>query len=224
MFFRFDKLVALYICCLALVELMGAKTFPLLHIGSLHLNASVAIFLVPILFTITDVVVEVYGKQRARSLVRTGLAVIAMFFLFALLATHLPPSARFMGSEAAYDKIFGSTARIAAASLVAFGVSELLDVAVFAKLRERMHKRALWLRNNVSNFVGQFVDTTLFITLAFYALDKSFGANFGFLLGLIMPYWLLKCALSVIETPLVYWGVRWLRRDKQGLKLVEEKA
>lgn len=222
--FRFDKLVALYICCLALVEFMGAKTFPLATIGSFNLNASVAIFLVPILFTITDVVVEIYGRERARHLVRTGIGVIFVFFLFALLATHLPPSARFAGQEAAYDAIFGGAIRIAGASLVAFGVSELLDVYIFSKLRERLGKKALWLRNNVSNFIGQFADTTLFITLAFYALDKPFSSNASFLAGIILPYWLLKCAMSVVETPLVYLGVRWLRGEKpaQAVQLAKE--
>lgn len=213
--FRFDKLVALYICCLALMEFMGAKTFPLATIGSFHLNASVAIFVIPLVFTISDVVVEVYGRRRARQLVWTGMGVIFLFFCFALLATALPPSARFAGQEAAYDAIFGGAIRIAIASLVAFGLAELLDVFVFSKLRERLGKKALWLRNNVSNFVGQFADTTLFITLAFYAFDKPFGANAAFLIGIILPYWLLKCAMSVIETPLVYLGVRWLRGNKE---------
>ena len=215
--FRFDKLVALYICCLALAELMGAKTFPLATIGSLHLNASVAIFVVPLLFTISDVVVEVYGRARARQLVWTGMGAILLLFCFAWLATSLPSSTRFAGQEAAYDAIFGGALRIAMASLVAFGLAELLDVLVFSKIRERFGKQALWLRNNVSNFVGQFADTTVFISLAFYAFDRSLGANVGFLVGLILPYWLLKCAMSVIETPLVYLGVRWLRGEKKEL-------
>jgi uncharacterized integral membrane protein (TIGR00697 family) len=92
----------------------------------------------------------------------------------------------------------------------------LLDVMVFSRLREVMHKKALWFRNNVSNIVSQFFDTTLFITLAFYAFDKPFSNNFSFLLGLILPYWLLKCAMSVIETPLVYAGVAWLKGEKKA--------
>jgi uncharacterized integral membrane protein (TIGR00697 family) len=224
--FRFDKLVALYICCLAVAELMGTKSFPIATIGHFNLTASVAIFVIPVLFTITDVVVEVYGRQRARQLVWTGLGVIAVFFLFALLATHLPPTARFAGKEAAYDAVFSSAARIAIASLVAFAVSELLDVYIFSKLRDKMKQKALWFRNNASNFVGQFVDTVLFMFLAFYAFDKPLNDNFGFLAGIILPYWLLKCAMSVIETPLVYLGVRWLRGEKPEpkLKLAKETA
>ncbi|HEX3082502.1 MAG TPA: queuosine precursor transporter, partial [Candidatus Saccharimonadia bacterium] len=115
-------------------------------------------------------------------------------------------------------KVFGTTVRIAAASLTAFGLASLLDVMVFSRMREAMHKKALWLRNNVSNFVSQLFDTTIFITLAFYALDKPFNDNFSFLLGIIVPYWLLKCLMSVIETPLVYAGVAWLRSGDKKVK------
>jgi uncharacterized integral membrane protein (TIGR00697 family) len=88
-------------------------------------------------------------------------------------------------------------------------------VLIFTKIRQRLGNKALWLRNNVSNFVAQFADTTLFITLAFYNFALPFDQNWGFLLSLILPYWLLKCAVSVIETPFVYWGVNWLRNDQQ---------
>jgi uncharacterized PurR-regulated membrane protein YhhQ (DUF165 family) len=49
------------------------------------------------------------------------------------------------------------------------------------------------------------------MTLAFYAFDRSLGSNFAFLTSLILPYWLLKCFMSVLETPFVYVGVKWLR-------------
>lgn len=213
---RLDLLVALYIFCIAVAELMGAKTFPIGTIWGFHLNASVAILVIPLMFTAIDVVVEVYGRERARSMVACGMFVIFLIMVYAFLATHLPPSTRFAPTEAAYDKVFGTTVRIAAASLIAFGAASLLDVLVFSRLREKMKGKALWFRNNASNVVSQLFDTTLFITLAFYALDKPLGDNFSFLLGLIIPYWLLKCLMSVIETPLVYAGVAWLKGEKKA--------
>ena len=57
-------------------------------------------------------------------------------------------------------------------------------------------------------------DTTIFITLAFYATNRSLNDNFAFLGGIILPYWLLKCFMSVIETPFVYLGVKWLKEKK----------
>lgn len=212
---KFDLLISVYIACIALAELMGAKTFPLIKILGFQLNASVAIFVLPLIFTINDVITEVHGKERTRSVIRSGLLVIFIILLFSLLATSLPPSFRFQNSEAAYDKIFGLSARIAAASLTAFAIAEFMDVFIFVKIREKLGKKALWLRNNVSNFIAQFIDTFIFMFLAFYALDKSFDSNIGFLFSLIIPYWLLKCSMSIIETPLVYLGVTWLKEEKR---------
>lgn len=212
---KFDLLVSIYIFCIAVSELMGAKTFPLINLFGYQLNASVAIFVLPLIFTINDVITEVYGKERTRSVIRSGLLIILFILLFSLLATNLPPSLRFQKTENAYDTIFGLSARIAAASLTAFALAEFMDVFIFAKIREKLGKKALWLRNNASNFVSQFLDTSVFMFLAFYAFDKGFGDNFSFLVSLILPYWLLKCFMSVIETPLVYLGVKWLKKDKE---------
>ena len=209
-----DLLVSIYIACIAIAELMGAKTFPLAIPGLPTLNASVAIFVLPLVFTINDVITEVYGKERARSVVRSGLVVIVLLLLFSLLATHLPPSGRFVVSELAYDTIFGLSARISLSSLIAFAVAEFMDILVFSKIRQKIGTKALWLRNNVSNMISQLIDTVILMTLAFYSLNQDIMSNVSFLLSLIIPYWLLKCSMSVIETPLVYWGVKWLKEDK----------
>lgn len=210
---KLDLLISIYIGLIAISELMGGKTFPLLTFP-FKLNASVAIFTLPFIFTINDVITEVYGKERTRSVIRSGLIVIALFFIFAVFATSLPPSTRFQTSEKAYDTIFGQSARIALASLIAFTIAEFTDVLVFIKLRQKFGKNSLWLRNNLSNFISQFMDTTIFMVLAFYALNKPVGDNVSFLTSLILPYWLLKCTMSIIETPLVYLGVKWLKKDK----------
>ena len=211
---RFDLLVAVYIFCIAVSELMGAKTFPLANLFGYQLNASVAIFVLPLVFTVNDVITEVHGKERAKSVIRSGLVVVALILLFSLLAVHLPPSGRFRSTESAYDAIFGLSARIAAASLTAFAIAEFLDVMIFVKIRQKLGKKALWLRTNLSNFGAQLVDTTVFISLAFYSLNRPFGNNVSFLISLIVPYWLLKCFMSVVETPLVYVGVKWLKQEK----------
>jgi queuosine precursor transporter len=208
---KMDLLIALYIFCVAVSELMGAKTFPVFDWGWVRLNASVAVFVIPLIFTINDVVTEVYGKERARSIIRSSLVVIFLMLLYSLLVTNLPPSKRFASSEGAYDAVFGLSARISAASLVAFILSDFLDVYVFVWLREKFGKGRLWLRNNVSNFISQFIDSGTFLILAFYAFDQSFSSNFSFIMSLLIPYWFLRCALSVLETPLVYLGVKWLK-------------
>lgn len=211
---KFDLLISIYIFCIAVAELMGGKTFPLPKIGPWQLNASVAIFVIPLIFTINDVITEVFGKERTRSVIRSGLIVIFLILIASVFFTQLPPSKRFIANESAYDAIFGLSARIAAASLTAFALAEFLDVIIFARIREALGKGRLWLRNNASNFAAQFVDTVVFITLAFYTFDKPLANNAAFLWSLILPYWLLKCFMSVIETPFVYLGVAWLKNDK----------
>ncbi len=192
-------------------ELMGAKTFPITTIGSFHLNATVVIFILPFIYAANDIIVEVYGKARAQSIVRSSLFMIFFLLLFSLLATHLPPSKRFNPTEPAYETVFGISARFSAASLLAFAISEFTDVFIFSKLKEKLGKKKLWLRTNVSNFVSEFLDTAIFMTLAFYALDVSVASNFSFIAGIAFPYWVLRCFMSIIETPLVYIGVKWLK-------------
>lgn len=209
---RMDLLIALYIFCIGAAELMGAKTFPLLE-WPFKLNASVAIFTVPLIFSINDIITEVYGKTRARSIVRAGLFVIVVTILYSWLTTSLPPSARFAPNEAAYDTIFTFSIRMSIASLAAFAISQFLDVYLFSRIREQFSNSKLWLRNNVSNIFAQFVDTVVFIVLAFYSFETSFGANAAFLWSIILPYWMLKNVMSALITPVVYAGVKWLKKD-----------
>ena len=212
---KMDLLIAIYIFCIVTAETMGGKTFPLANIFGFQLNASVAIFLIPLIFSINDIITEVFGKERTRSIIRSGLITVFLIFLASIAFTLLPPSTRFAPTEASYDAIFGLSARIAAASLTAFALAEFLDVYIFAKVRQMLGKKSLWLRVNVSNFAAQFVDTVVFMTLAFYAFNQPFSQNLIFLTGLILPYWLLKCFMSVIETPFVYLGVNWLKGGKK---------
>lgn len=212
---KFDILIALYVFGIMVVELMGAKTFPVATIGNFHLTASVAIFVMPLLYTSIDVIVEVYGKQRARSVIRAGLMIVILQVLAAYLFTSLPSSNEFINNSTAYNTIFGTSIRFGLASILAFAASELLDVAVFSKLRQKMNKKGLWLRNNAANFISQFIDSVVWTTLAFYAFNQSLDNNFALIAGIVVPYYLVRCAMSVVETPLVYIGVHWIKRPSQ---------
>lgn len=220
---KFDVIVALYVFGIMVVELMGAKTFPIVGFGWLHLNSSVAIFALPLLFTLTDVVAEVHGRARARGLVRIGLVVVVLQILTAALFTALPSSEKFAWGATAYNTIFGVSIRFGIASVVAFMMAEFLDVIVFTRLHQVLGKKGLWLRNNVSNFFSQFIDVLVWTTIAFYTFGESFSANSRYILGIIVPYWLVRCTLSLVETPIVYAGVRWLGGNKAA-HLKQEEA
>lgn len=205
---KMDLVLALYIFGVIAAEVFGGKTIKL---GSLSWHASAAIFVVPLLFATVDIVTEVYGKARARSMVYCGLVCVFLLILYSALATSLPPTDRYAPNESSFDKVFHSSIRLSAASLTAFAVSELLDVAIFANLRQRLNGRALWFRNAVTNFVSQFADAAVFLSLAFYATSQTLGSNISFIWSLLFPYWVLRCLLTIAETPVVYFGVWWLR-------------
>lgn len=198
--------------CILLAEIFGIKTIPVgdhvsFGFGPIfirELKVSVAIFLLPLIFSLNDIVIEVWGRNTAKTIYRMGLACIVGLALFSFFATRLPVSQLFSGSEAAYDAIFGQTMRIAIASIIAFGISDLLDIMIFARMRAKIS--SLGVRSNVSNILSQFVDTALFVYLAFYS------GNHAMIWGIILPYWIFKCGMSVITTPLVYLGVKWARK------------
>jgi hypothetical protein len=208
---KMDFLVALYITCLALAEIMSMKTIPLFKVFNYQLNVSVGIFVFPILFAINDVITEVKGKERAKQLVFSSLIMVAIIMAYSIFVTWLPESARFNDGEA-YNLIFSRAARISFASLVAFLVSGLLDVAIFHRIKVKTKGKMLWLRSNASNFISQLVDTFIFISIAFYSFQYGINSNLSFIFSIVIPYWLLKCFMSVVETPLTYWGVKWLSK------------
>lgn len=219
---RFDVIVALYIFGIVAAQLMGAKVVPFGSIFGLPLSISVAVFLMPLLFTITDIVVEVHGKNRARSLVWTGLIIVVLLAIYTLFVTALPPAGRYVGSNEAYMEVFGTSVRFALASVAAFLAAETIDVLIYSKLRERMKKKGMWLRNNVSNFIGQFIDSAVFVVIAFYMLDANISHNAIYLIGIVLPYWIVRCAMSIAGTPLAYAGVRFLKtRDLQKQEATE---
>jgi len=208
---KLDVFLALYITSLVAAELIGSKITTIL--GA---NISVGIVAFPITFLINDIVTEVAGKERARHFVKTGLVMLVVLFAMVYIARLLPP-ASFYENNPAYETVFANSLRIIIASLSAFVVSELLDISIFSKIKERM-KRLLWFRVNVSNIVSQFIDTTVFTFIAFYLVTPAYDIEK--MISLILPYWALKILFSFVQTPLAYAGVWWLKKssaeEKQG--------
>lgn len=199
---KLDVLLAIYITSLVAAELIGSKITTIL--GA---NISVGIIAFPLTFLINDIVTEIAGKERARHFVRTGLIMLIMLFGFVLIARELPAASFYTHNEA-YETVFGNSLRIIIASLSAFIISELLDIAIFSKIKERL-KKYLWLRVNASNIISQFIDTLIFTFVAFYMVTDAYNVEKMF--ALILPYWGLKILFSFVQTPLAYVGVWWLR-------------
>ena len=208
---KLEIIVGLYIFFLMASETMGMKLIHLFDIGDLQLNTSVAIFALPFIFSINDIIIEVYGINRARALTRLGFFIIVLIALFCIFFTALPSSPKFASMHDSYNAVFSFSIRVSIASLTAFAVAQFTDIWIFKKIRTRFGKKALWFRNNVSNIIGLLIDTTIFMLIARYDTSTDLASNIPFLIGLILPYWLIKCFMSALITPFTYLGVKWLR-------------
>lgn len=201
-------LLALFVGLLVGMNLLGGKIISLIGIST-----SVGIFMAPFTFLITDIVEEVCGKKVTRSFLFSGVAVLLVIFIYTAIFIKIPPAERFE-FDAEYKIIFGGSLRILIASIVAFALAQLHDIWAFNFWKTKTHGKFLWLRNNLSTMFSQAIDTLVFMFIAFYQLTPKFDALF--ILQLALPYYLLKIIFAALDTPLVYLGVRWLR--KSGVK------
>jgi uncharacterized integral membrane protein (TIGR00697 family) len=175
-------------------------------------QASVGILLFPILFLVTDIIEEVHGKKKAQEFVIIGFITLIIVLIVTVIAVVLPFAERSLVKEE-YTFIFSTTIRIFIASITAFLVAQLHDVWAFNFWRQKTKGKYLWLRNNLSTIVSQFLDTTLFMFIAFYNISPQFNVEYIF--TLIIPYWLVKILFAIFDTPFCYLGVRWLQSSKK---------
>lgn len=157
-----------------------------------------------ITFVCTDVISEVWGKARAENAVFGGFAALAAVFALVQMSL-LWPKAPFWRDAEAFQTILGSTSRIIVASFIAYLVSQYHDVWAFHFWRSKTRTRHLWLRNNLSTVVSQFLDSLVFIVIAFYGVIPVWPLIFG--------QWIIKCAIAVLDTPVIYLMVWLLRRS-----------
>jgi len=201
---KLSFLLGMFTALLVAVNFLGIKVIPFLGVST-----SVGIFLVPLTFLITDIVAEVYGKHISRKFVFSGMISLVVVLLATTVFIQLPPHERFENNEQ-YRTVFGASLRITAASLAAFGLSQFHDIWAFEFWKKKTEGKYLWLRNNLSTMVSQAIDTLVFMFLAFYMISPKFDALF--ILELAWPYYLFKIGFAALDTPLVYAGVKWLRK------------
>lgn len=200
---RLYTIFGLFIAFMIGMNVLGGKIVPL---GPFQV--SVAFLIVPLSFLMTDIVEEVYGKKKAREFVIAGVISLIVFLGFIILFLVLPPAERFIHNEE-YKTIFGTSARIVFASIVAFLLSQFHDVWAFNYWKTATKGKMLWLRTNISTVMSMVVDTFVFMFLAFYMLTPMFTA--GFIIQMIIPYLIFKIVWGLASTPLVYVGAAWLR-------------
>jgi uncharacterized integral membrane protein (TIGR00697 family) len=162
----------------------------------------------PISYVFGDVLTEVYGYARARRVIWAGFAGLAFAAIMAAVVVALPP-APFWKNQEAYEIAFGTTWRIAAASMFAYFCGEFANSFVLAKMKILTAGKWLWTRTIGSTIVGEAVDSALFYPLAFY--------NSGIMPNEILPAIMLaqfvgKVGVEVLFTPLTYKVVGFLKR------------
>ncbi len=193
--------LTIYLTALFASNTLGIKLMP--FVFGTHL--STAIFVFPIVFLMTDVVGEVYGRTVARTFVRMGLYSTLVFLVFNLISNATPASPEF-AMNPAYNQIFGLSFRFALASLVAFLIGEYQDVFTFFLLRRVLKGRWFGLRSTLSNVWSQFLDSAIWFAIAFAGVYP-----FRVIVLTMIPWWLFKVGMGIVYTPLSYVGLRLLR-------------
>lgn len=194
---------AVYLASLFAANTLGLKIMPFI----LGLHVSVAVFSFPFVFLTTDVIGEVYGKRMAKLFVLAGFIATALFVAYSLLSLALPWDPAGEWVHASYNTVFGISLRIAIASLVAFAIAECQDVISFFFFRKRFGESHFWIRSNLSNLWSQFLDTILFMVIAFAGVYPT-----PVLIRIIITWWLFKVAMGFLYTPLSYVGLWFFRK------------
>jgi len=175
-------------------------------IGTVSFGAGVLFF--PISYVFGDILTEVYGYARSRRVIWAGFG--GLFFAAAMSAVvvWLPP-APFWKNQAAYEIAFGSTWRIAGASLIAFLCGEFVNSFVLAKMKILTDGRWLWTRTIGSTIFGEGVDSVLFYPLAFWGSGLIPDDR---LPQIMLVQFITKVTVEVVFTPITYAVVGWLKR------------
>lgn len=182
---------------------------PMVGLGPLAVEAGIFAFL--LLVTISSAVAELHGRQVANRLVQIGFLPLIASILISILVLAAPAAGDMDPERAkAFALMMGGTPRIWLGGIIAYGISQTLNVTLFAALKGREGSRMLWLRAATASILSQIVDTLLFVTIAFYGV---------FPIGeLLLGQMLAKVLLSaILVPPVIYLLVGLGRRlDRPG--------
>ena len=152
----------------------------------------------------TDILNEKYGKQGARKGVYMGffsLITTTVLMQFSLLYTPLADKAALETSDSLH-LLFGLLPWIAVGSLAAYLVSQLFDVFIYSKIRQKTGERKLWLRTTGSTVLSQLLDTLTFCAIAFHDMPFSIWWQ------IFITTYLAKFVVAWFATPFMYWAKR----------------
>jgi len=198
--------LTLYIGSLFAANTLGIKLMPFLF--GTHL--SVAVFSFPIVFCMTDVIAEVYGKKMANNFVIAGIISIILLLFYSFISTITPWAQAGLWVKDGYNQIFGLSARFSIASLVAFAIGQYQDVISFFFLKKQIGEKKFWLRANLANAWSELFDTVVFMSIAYIGVLPVHT-----ILLIIIPWWLYKIFMGSLLTPLSYLGIYLLKDNEK---------
>jgi uncharacterized integral membrane protein (TIGR00697 family) len=176
---------------------------PLVGLGPLAVEAGIFAFL--LLVVTSSSVAELHGRETANKLVMIGFIPLIISLLISLVVLGLPAAHDMDPARlTAFETIMGGTPRIWLGGILAYGVSTLLNVSIFSRLKGQEGETLLWLRSAVASALSQIVDTLIFISVAFYGVFPIGELLFGQMIA--------KVVLSVILVPPLIYAIVALGR------------
>lgn len=210
-------LAALFIASLVVSNLIFQKFFYWNPFNLFRFEISVGILPYPITFLITDILSEIYGKKKANQVVIAGIFASFFSMLIILVADMTPAIDNSPIDNATFSKVFGLSPVAVLASMLAYLFAQFIDIRFFHFWKNLTNGKHLWLRNNFSTFLSQFVDTFTVLTLlcSFRVLPWTLFSK------LLLSGFLFKVIVAALDTPVLYLFVHFFRK-KFNLKVGEE--
>ncbi|MDP2089493.1 MAG: queuosine precursor transporter [Flavobacteriaceae bacterium] len=203
--YRFFHIVAmLFVASLLIGNTVAVKV---ITFAGFAIPAGILCF--PIAYIVNDVLTEVYGFQKAKSVIWWGFISLAFMTLVYFLATIIKP-APFWQDQSSFEKIFSVVPRIALGSLIAFLVGSLLNSMVLSRMKIWSKGKHLWMRTIGSTIVGEAADSVIFNLIAFGGIFETKD-----LITIMISGFVLKTVYEVVATPLTYIVVGYLKKAEQ---------
>jgi queuosine precursor transporter len=200
-------------------EVTGGKLFTL---GPFTMSIGVIPW--PVVFIATDLINEYFGREGVRRLTFMTIGLIAYAFVVLYLAIQVPAASFSPVTDAQFHAVFGQSLWIIIGSMMAFAISQLVDVGVFWLVRHKTGGKYLWMRATGSTVVSQLIDSFVIIGVAFWLPGKVRTSEFLMVAAANYSY---KLLIAVGVTPLLYVGHAIIDRFlgvEQAHRLIEESA
>jgi len=205
----YDLIMAAFVCVLLCANLIGVSKVAQIEIAGHPLKFGAGNLFFPLSYLFGDVLTEVYGYARSRKVVWAGFGSLAFASFMSFAVVHLPPAEGWSG-QAVIEAAFGSTWRIALASLIGYFCGEFANSVTLAKLKVLTRGRLLWTRTIGSTIVGEACDTLVFYPLAFMGVWSN-----DVLASVMVANYCIKVGWEVVATPITYRVVAALKRAER---------